>query len=97
VISFGKPKLNSTGGFNVLTASVDRARNLIIINSEGPFMEPTLKVHGVRFNLGLSDRQLRGLLLLHEVGHLTGKFQHDGSDPDLSRSYSKRVMEACFR
>jgi len=96
VISFGKPKLGSDGKFKVISASVDGDRNTIIINSEGPFMDPRLTVNGVRFNLGLDDHRFRALILLHELGHLTGKFQHDGADPELSRTYSNSVREACF-
>ena len=96
VISFGKPQLNSDGKFNVISASTDRERNIIMINSEGPYMNPRLAVHGVRFNFGLKDREFRALLLLHELGHLAGRFKHDAADPALSRSYTTSVLEACF-
>jgi hypothetical protein len=97
LISFGKPKLNSDGKVSVVSASTDRDRNIILINSEGPYMNPRLTVHGIQFNYGLADREFRALLLLHELGHLVGKFHHDGNDDALSRAYTRRVMEACFR
>ena len=96
VISFGKPVLTANGKFNVVSASVDRERNVIMINSDGPYMNPRLVVHGRHFNFGLKDREFRAALLLHELGHLTGDFQHDGKDPALSAAYTGRVLEACF-
>ncbi len=60
LVSFGKPKPSPDGKFSVMSASADRDRNVILINSEGPYLNPRLAVHGVQFNFGLRDREFRG-------------------------------------
>lgn len=51
-----------------------------------------------RFDMrtGLGDSDFRAFLLLHELGHLTGRLGDDRSDPSLSDTFNQRIMVDCF-
>lgn len=51
----------------------------------------------VDFGTGLSGAQFGSLLLLHELGHLTGVFKPDAGNGQLNRSYTQQVQDACFK
>ena len=45
---------------------------------------------------GLSDTDFRAFVLLHELGHLTGKLGNDIKDPGLSDAFNQQIMANCF-
>lgn len=80
--------------------------NAVFINTQGPFRNTNILVQypdgrvefrTVDFNAGVpSGRQFAALLLLHELGHLTGVFQSDANNPELNRQQTQQVLDACF-
>jgi RHS repeat-associated protein len=76
----------------------------VYINSSGPFRNTNLLVitpsgvesRTVDFGTGLRGAQFGALLLLHELGHLTGSFEPDAGNYSLNRSYTQQVQDACF-
>ena len=97
----GKPKVALDGSVRVVAALTLREFHLILINSSGPFMHPTMSSTrigglGVDFRFGLQPLDYRALVLLHELGHLTGKFKIDASDSELSATYTRLVRDHCF-
>ena len=82
-------------------------RHMVMINLDGPFVNPRLPLLGTTrfFNLidsrrngavVLSDNDFRALILLHELGHLTGTFEPEMGDVDKSRGNTATVMQHCF-
>jgi hypothetical protein len=77
----------------------------VCINSSGPFRNTTLLVvtssgvqsRTVDFGTGLRGAQFGALLLLHELGHLTGIFKPDAGNDQLNRSYTQQVQDAYFK
>jgi hypothetical protein len=96
LLPLGSPLLGSDGKFHVLSALTLKAEKTILINSQGPFANPKLRIHGVQFNYGLGDQEYRAFLLLHELGHLVGRFKPDGRNAALSRQYTDIVITGCF-
>jgi hypothetical protein len=96
ILPMGKPQLLSNGRVRLLNATTIREAQLIIFNEEGSFVNPTLKSGGVQFNFGMSAVNLRALIILHELGHLIGRFAHDGDDPERSKAYTDLVRGSCF-
>ncbi len=97
-VPMGRPQLRMfpTPQYSVVNAATIHEQNLILINSEGAFFEPRLAIEAAYFNYGLKDRKLRAFILLHELGHLMGRFEPDADNPALSRKYSDLVRESCF-
>lgn len=77
----------------------------VYINTYGPFRNTTqlvttpsgVKSMTVDFGTGFSGAQFGSLLLLHELGHLTGVFKPDAGNDQLNRSYTQQVQDACFK
>ena len=77
----------------------------VYINTYGPFRNTTLLVMTpsgaksitVDFGTRLGGAQFGALLLLHELGHLTGVFKPDAGNDQLNRSYTQQVQDACFK
>src|SRR5262245_31804128 len=89
LVPMGKPKMLLDGSVTVVAALTLRDHHLILINSRGPFMNPMMSStriggQGVDFRFGLSPVDYRALLILHELGHLMGRFKPDGSDSELA-------------
>ena len=45
---------------------------------------------------GLSDNDFRAFVLLHELGHLTGKLGDDTNNESLSNAFNQQIMTDCF-
>src|SRR5262249_2940901 len=78
-VPMGKPRLHADGRVVVVTAATLKEFNLILINRDGPFLQTAMTGNrigglGVDFRFGLSPVAYRALILLHELGHLMGKF-----------------------
>jgi hypothetical protein len=77
----------------------------VYINTFGPFRNTSLlvmtpsgaKTMTVDFGTGLGGSKFGALLLLHELGHLTGVFKADAGNDQLNRSYTQQVQDACFK
>ncbi len=95
-LSLGKPQRLSNGKIQVVNAATIRENNTIILNVDGAFWNTQMRFGGVRFDAEMSGVQMRALMILHELGHLTGVFHHDGGDAFSSRMYTARVRENCF-
>jgi hypothetical protein len=74
----------------------------IFINSEGPFVSQSMVVTGksgfqtIDMGTHLRGPDFGALLLLHELGHVVGKFGPDAHDGKLNRSYTDAVLKNCF-
>lgn len=95
-LPLGKPQLLGNGTFHLVNAATIRENNTILLNADGAFSNPRMRVGSVRFDAGMNEVQMRALIILHELGHLTGAFRHDANDPFLSRMYTEWVREDCF-
>ena len=82
---------------SVIAAETRRDLNVVLINEQGPFVRPRMSIDGIHFNYGLRDADARSLLLLHELGHLVGRFKPDGDNSELSGMYSRLVWQSCFQ
>lgn len=102
--SLGKPRLNDQGLPTVVGAATyaDASPIMVIVNSDGPFLSQSMYVPGKSgFQTIDMDTRLRGadfgaLLLLHELGHVVGKFGPDAGNSQLNRSYTAQVQKNCF-
>lgn len=100
LVPAGPPKQQASPGmkYALVNAMTLREQKLIMINSEGVFMKPRMTLFGAHFNYGLRGNvEVRSFLLLHELGHLTARFQPDAHDAELGRKYSDLVLKACFQ
>jgi hypothetical protein len=97
-VRMGQPRLRlgPKPHYSVVNAATIREQNLILINSEGAFFRPRMTIDDAHFNYGLNDRDLRAFVLLHELGHLMGRFEPDADNPELSQRYSDLVLRSCF-
>jgi RHS repeat-associated protein len=76
------------------------------INRQGPFMQVQMNnvqnLTGfvtVDIGTGLTGTNFQALILLHEMGHVTGKFPADGgpdAPPGLNRAHTQTVRSKCF-
>jgi YD repeat-containing protein len=97
-LDLGGPEATDTGGFRVTGAQTNSPTS-VFINSQGPFINQTLFVSGGRtqdFSNGMNATSFRALLILHELGHQSGVFQPDRTDPDLNRTQTQKIIDACF-
>jgi hypothetical protein len=103
-MSLGQPHLNDQGIVTVVGAATfaDASPIMVIVNSDGPFMNQIMIVPGTSgFQTVDMGTHLRGadfgaLLLLHELGHVVGKFGPDAGNSELNRSYTAQVQKHCF-
>ncbi|MFI5349641.1 MAG: hypothetical protein ACHQ2Z_08865 [Elusimicrobiota bacterium] len=107
-LAMGKPHLNDKGIVTV-TGAATHAEGpgpaSVFINYEGPFMRQSMIVTGKSgfqtVNMGTNryGADFGALLLLHELGHIVGKFGPDAgpNDGDLNRSYTDLVLKNCFK
>ncbi|MFI5361413.1 MAG: hypothetical protein ACHQ49_05545 [Elusimicrobiota bacterium] len=105
-LPMGKPHLNDQGVVTVIGAATHaegKPPASVFINSEGPFVTQMMFVTGrsgfqkVDMGTNLRDADFGALLLLHELGHVVGKFGPDADDSELNRSYTDQVLKNCFR
>jgi hypothetical protein len=96
ILPLGKPRLVGNGKFQLMNASTIRDVRLIIVNADGSFINPSLEANGVRFNYGMRPVNLRAMIILHELGHLIGRFAHDADDPVRSKAYTDLIRKGCF-
>ena len=87
-------------------AATDAGLQTVTINLGGPFFFPQQTMtlpDGSQATLdwaatmGLSNIDFQAAVLLHELGHLTGKFGPDKDDLDLNKKYTNSVVQNCFR
>ena len=100
-VPMGRPKLRPDGTVLVTSAATLKEFNLVLINREGPFIQPSMTSTrigglGVDFRFGLAAVPYRALMLLHELGHLMAAFKPDASDSALASSYTQLVLKSCF-
>jgi len=107
LLSLGAPRFQ--GNEPVVTAArTIRDLNMIVINLDGPFLNPRLPLAGryhyfnaiaSRSNgpIILSDDEFRVLILLHELGHLIGKFGPDRRDTQKAEIANTAVLRHCFQ
>jgi hypothetical protein len=105
-LALGRPHLNDQFKPTVIGA-VTHAEGAppasVFINSEGPFLTTSMFVTGksgfqtVDMGTNLRGADFGALLLLHELGHVVGKFGPDANDSELNRSYTEEVLKHCFR
>ena len=104
-VPMGAPTLNAEGLPRVVGAATyaETSPASVMINSQGPFMNQMMLVNGksgfqkVDMGTNLRGADFGALLLLHELGHVVGKFGPDAHDSDLNRSYTESVLKNCFR
>jgi len=104
-VPMGAPRLNKDDLPVVVGAATysDASPILVTINSQGPFSRQTMLVEGatgfhtIDMGTNLRGSDFSALLLLHELGHVVGKFGPDAHDSALNRSYTESVLKACFR
>ena len=104
-MGLGKPHLNAQGLVTVVGASTfadGPPPAMVFINAEGPFLYQSMLVAGksgfqtVDMGTGLRGADFGALILLHELGHVVGKFGPDAADSALNRSYTDLVLKNCF-
>jgi hypothetical protein len=104
-VPMGAPRLNDEDVPTVVGAATyaDPPPASVMINSQGPFLKQTMIVNGatgfqkVDMGTNLRGADFGALLLLHELGHVVGKFGPDAHDSALNRSYTESVLKNCFR
>jgi RHS repeat-associated protein len=93
---------NASGSWTVkgaATIPLGYMKAIVYINTQGPFVNQTLLTSaGPQFfgNSSMSSTDFDALLLLHELGHVVGKFGADASNSTLNQQYTAQVMAACF-
>jgi hypothetical protein len=105
VVSYGAPVLRE-GKLTVPMAQTMPNHKMVVINLDGPFFNQRALAGGSVKSFGgiqpgtrsvtLSDSEFRVLLLLHELGHVIGKFDPDSKRVDDSRWHTDTVVEHCF-
>jgi hypothetical protein len=94
-----------TNVFDAQTKRVSRLFDNVLINKNGPFYRSTSiplneRVRGIG-SFHPNSREVRVLMLLHELGHLIkdqeGRWllQDDGKDEELSRANSRKIEDIC--
>jgi hypothetical protein len=105
-LDMGKPHLNDKGVVTVVGAATyaeGKPPASVMVNAQGPFLTQSMYVIGksgfqtVDMGTNLRGADFGALLLLHELGHVVGKFGPDAHDSDLNRSYTESVLKNCFR
>ncbi len=79
---------------------------IVTINTSGPFVDGKIKfTNGTAYAYnevsgriigGLSLSNIRAMILLHELGHASGKFGDDSKDSSLNLSYTMQVLSGCL-
>ena len=104
--NLGAPKYNADKD-SVRVVNARTSETTVTINLQGAFFHREFnyfdKNHQAKtaildFNTGYSGAKLRAVILLHELGHLVGKFGPDGGEgnEDKNLGYTKQVLDACF-
>jgi hypothetical protein len=101
----GGPHVNDEGNVTVVGAATYSQMSpvRVFINADGPFANQSMYVMGksgfqtVDMGTNLRGADFAALLLLHELGHVVGKFGPDANDGKLNRSYTDAVLKNCFR
>jgi hypothetical protein len=103
--ALGAPTVDQNGKVQVTGAATFRGEDggpsTVFINTQGPFLNQTMFVPGkgmttLDFGTGLRGADFGALILLHELGHVVGKFGPDAKNPDLNRQYTQDVLKNCF-
>jgi hypothetical protein len=106
LIDLGAPRFQANTPV-VTAARTIRETNTILINIVGPFVTTRLALagHYYYFNaiparsagpVVLPDTEFRVLILLHELGHLLGKFGPDRKSVERSQKANDAVLHHCF-
>jgi hypothetical protein len=105
VLSFGTPVLRE-GRLVVTAAETTPNHKMVLINLDGPFVSPRILIGGkyeyftglqpLNKSITLSDIQIRVLIVLHELGHVVGKFGPDTMSVDESQRHTDSVIEHCL-
>lgn len=97
----GSGDSGATGAFTVAPAPYRR----VYLLRQGPFFNQQLMVQkpggtsATAFfdeGTGMRGKEFRALLLLHELGHVTGKFGPDSAVPGASAKNTQAVLRNCF-
>jgi hypothetical protein len=104
-LPLGAPAINEDGRVGVVGACThaDTRPPSVFINLQGPFLSQLMYVPGknglqtLDFNSNLRGADFGALLLLHELGHMVGKFGPDANDYQLNLSYTQEVLKNCFK
>jgi hypothetical protein len=99
-LPLGPPRIGQSGQLEVIGATTFPGPT-VFINTQGPFLNQRFNVPGrgnVIFDLGTGLRGARfaALLLLHELGHVTGIFRPDANNSELNQRQTQRVIDRCF-
>jgi hypothetical protein len=103
--ALGRPIKLANGGYSSVGASTfPEGLGAVFINSQGPFINPThtlVLAPGrpfVDLSGGMSDVDARALIILHELGHLTGMFGPDtGKFAYYNKFFTGLVRTNCFQ
>ena len=100
------PRLLPDGSLDwVGAATFSGGSGAIFINSQGPFINPSHLLYFrngtpsfMNVTGGMSDDDFRAMILLHELGHLTGMFKVDtGEFAWRNQIYTNAVKAHCFQ
>lgn len=103
ILSLGAPRLKE-GRLTVVAARTSEDHRTIVINRDGPFVSRWVLVGGrMRYFSSreaamkrLSDGEFRTLVVLHELGHVVGRFGPDAGSVDESQHHTDEVIQYCF-
>lgn len=102
LLPMGSPTIVN-GNPTVVGAATIAESNEIWINVQGPMFNQNVYIPGTQsfgyfdFGTGLTGADWGALLLLHEVGHLTGRFGTDAQDSALNLDHTQSVLSHCFK
>jgi RHS repeat-associated protein len=113
---YGQDLLNQTeyrvlpfGSGRAGTGAATNGPTSVFINSDGAYFnqnvygvsrDPSAPFYYADFGTGLTGAAFRALILLHELGHQTGKIGPDagrGIAPGTNRGNTQRILDNCFQ
>jgi uncharacterized protein RhaS with RHS repeats len=101
LLDLGSPYQNSTGNWQATGAAAQPTSQEIWLNTSGPFFNQSVWAAGAGqflyfdFGTGLTGADWGALLLLHELGHLTGVQGPDAGSP-INETWTQSVLDNCF-
>jgi hypothetical protein len=105
IVSFGPPVLRE-GRPVVSAAKTIPNHKMVLINLDGPFVNEKLLVGGKLENfarvqprtrsVALTQDDIRIAIILHELGHVLGKFGPDTKNVEDSHVHTDSVVQHCF-
>ena len=105
IVSFGPPVMRE-GRPVVSAAKTLPNHKMVLINLDGPFVNTQILIGGKLENfarvqprtksVALSQEDIRVAIILHELGHVLGKFGPDTKNIDDSHAHTDSVIQHCF-